>query len=207
MLEGANIYTYLTMLALIAVVAISLERFVTLYLRWRLKVPPFKAGLEQALAELDVNKALTIANLNPNHPVCKAAKAGLMKANGSDREVVRAMESSAMESMPKIMGKTNIVAMLGNLGTLLGLIGTVAGMIKAFEGLSNSDSGAKQEVLAKGIAIAMQSTLFGLIIAIPATFLATVFAGRQERIIDQIEEVSLSISAGLSQANREASNR
>lgn len=198
-----NVYVWATSVALMAVIVISVERVYTLYFRYRLKIPPFRKGLEQALAEMDLNKALRIASINQSHPVCKAARAGLLKANGTDKEMTRAMEVCALESMPRILGATTYLGMLGNIGTLLGLIGTVLGMIDAFEGLGMSDSGAKQEVLARGIAIAMQSTALGLIVAIPATFLATVFGNRQERIIDQIDEVAMTISGQVAAANRE----
>ncbi len=204
---SGNVFVWFTSIALVAVIAITIERIVTLYVRFRLKVPPFRRGLEQALKDLDINKALKIASINQAHPVCRAAREGLLKANASDREVTRAMEASALESMPKITGLTAYLNMLGNLGTLLGLIGTVIGMINAFEGLGMNDSGAKQEVLANGIAIAMQSTALGLLVAIPATFLATVFQTRQDRILDQIDEISLSISSHLAGANREQARR
>lgn len=200
---SGNVFVWFTSAALVAVIVISVERVYTLFVRYRLKVPPFRKGLEQALTEMDLNKALRIASINQSHPVCKAARAGLLKANASDREMTRAMEVEALEAMPRIQGQTSYLGMLGNIGTLLGLIGTVLGMIEAFEGLGMSDSGAKQEVLARGIAIAMQSTALGLIVAIPATFLATVFGNRQERLIDQIEEVSMTVSGHISQANRE----
>jgi biopolymer transport protein ExbB/TolQ len=204
---NVGVFFALTGIAFVLVLSISVERFYTLYFKFRLRVPPFKSALEEALREMDLNKALRIADLNPNHPVCKAARAGLMKANAGDRERMRAMESTTLELMPKVSGWTNILGMLGNLGTLLGLIGTVIGMINAFEGLGVSDSGAKQEILARGIAVAMQSTALGLVVAIPATLLATVFSGRQERLLDQVDEVSASISSHLSQANRESASR
>ena len=203
-LSGGRIFVAFTSLALVVVLAISIERIITLYFRFRLKVPPYKKALEQALAELDINKALRIASLNEAHPVCKVSRAGLLKANASDREMMRAMESTALEVTPAINGRTIYLSMLGNLGTLLGLIGTVLGMIKAFDGLSLADSSAKQEVLAKGIAVAMESTALGLVVAIPATLLATVFAHKQEQLLNQVEEISLAISTQISQANREA---
>jgi biopolymer transport protein ExbB/TolQ len=70
-----------------------------------------------------------------------------------------------------------------------------------------SDSGAKQEVLARGISVAMNATAIGLIVAIPGTFFATMFGFRQERLVDQMEEISLSIASHVSQANREAKLR
>lgn len=205
--QNMNAYVFLTSIAFVVVVGISLERVYTLYFRYRLKIAPFKKALEQALGEMDLNKALRIASLNEHHPVCRAVRAGLLKANAGDRELVRAMESTALESMPRVQGLTSYLSMLGNVGTLLGLIGTVLGMIEAFEGLGVSDSGAKQEILARGIAIAMQSTALGLIVAIPATFLATVFTARQERILDQVEEMALTVSAHIGEANREAARR
>lgn len=197
----------LAVVALVLVVMITLERFITMFISYRLRVGPFKKALESALDEMDLNKALRIASISPNHPVCKVARAGLMKANVGDKDLVRSMELAQLEAMPRIQGFTSFLAMLGNLGTLLGLIGTVFGMIDAFAGLGVSDSGAKQEILARGISVAMNATAFGLIVAIPGTFFATMFGYMQERMIDQMEEVSLIISSRISQAARDAKQR
>lgn len=197
----------LAVVALVLVMMITVERFFTLFITYRLRIKPFKKALEEALVEMDLNKALRIASISPNHPVCKVARAGLMKANAGDKDLVRAMEIAQLESMPRITGFTPFLAMLGNLGTLLGLIGTVFGMIEAFAGLGVSDSGAKQEVLARGISVAMNATALGLIVAIPGTFFATMFGWMQERLIDNMEETSITVASHISQANREAKLR
>ena len=197
----------LAVFSLVVVVMISIERFFTLYIAYRLRVGPFKKALEAALVEMDLNKALRIASISPNHPVCKVARAGLMKANAGDKDLVRAMEVAQLEAMPRLQGLTAFLGMLGNLGTLIGLIGTVFGMIEAFAGLGVSDSGAKQEILARGISVAMNATAMGLIVAIPGSFFATLYGHRQERLIDQMEEISLTIASHISQAAREAKQR
>src|SRR3990167_5648627 len=97
LIEEGNPFILLAMVSLLAVVIITVERFYTLYVRYRLKVPPFRKALEQALVEMDLNKALRIASINPNHPVCKVARAGLMRANSGDRDLVRAMETAQLE--------------------------------------------------------------------------------------------------------------
>jgi len=193
----------LAVLSLVVVILITIERFITLYIGYRLRVPPFKKALEQALVELDINKALRIASISPKHPVCYVARAGLMKANAGDKDLVRAMEAAQLEVMPRLQGLTSFLAMLGNLGTLIGLIGTVFGMIEAFAGLGVSDSGQKQEILARGISVAMNATAMGLIVAIPGSFFATLFSHRQERLLDQMEEISLTIASHISQAARD----
>ena len=197
----------LAVFSLVVVVMISVERFFTLYISYRLKMGPFKKAMEAALVDMDINKALRIASISPGHPVCKVARAGLMKANAGDRDLVRAMEVAQLEAMPRLQGLTAFLGMLGNLGTLIGLIGTVFGMIEAFAGLGVSDSGAKQEILARGISVAMNATAMGLIVAIPGSFFATLYGHRQERLIDQMEEVSLTIASHIGQAARDAKQR
>lgn len=197
----------LAVFSLVVVVMISVERFFTLYISYRLKMGPFKKAMEAALVDMDLNKALRIASISPGHPVCKVARAGLMKANAGDRDLVRAMEVAQLEAMPRLQGLTAFLGMLGNLGTLIGLIGTVFGMIEAFAGLGVSDSGAKQEILARGISVAMNATAMGLIVAIPGSFFATLYGHRQERLIDQMEEVSLTIASHIGQAARDAKQR
>lgn len=197
----------LAVFALVVVVMISVERFFTLYISYRLRMGPFKKAMEAALVDMDLNKALRIASISPGHPVCKVARAGLMKANAGDRDLVRAMEVAQLEAMPRLQGLTAFLGMLGNLGTLIGLIGTVFGMIEAFAGLGVSDSGAKQEILARGISVAMNATAMGLIVAIPGSFFATLYGHRQERLIDQMEEVSLTIASHIGQAARDAKQR
>src|SRR5688572_3375199 len=71
----------LAVFSLVVVIMITLERFFVLFIQYRLRVGPFKKALEAALVEMDLNKALRIASISPSHPVCRVARAGLMKAN------------------------------------------------------------------------------------------------------------------------------
>jgi biopolymer transport protein ExbB/TolQ len=58
--------------------------------------------------------------------------------------------------------------LFANIATLLGLLGTIFGLQDAFRALTAADPSQKASVLAKGIAIAMNTTALGLMIAIPA---------------------------------------
>ena len=53
----------------------------------------------------------------------------------------------------------------------------------------------------------MNATAMGLIVAIPGSFFATLYGHRQERLIDQMEEVSLTIASHIGQAARDAKQR
>lgn len=201
--ESSNAFVFVTAIALVAVLAIAIERMFTLYFLYRLKVQAFKKHLEATLREKDITKALRLSELNPRHPVCLTAKAGLLRAEAPVHERQSAMEAAALESYPRVKGHTEFLAMLGSIGTLLGLIGTVTGMIDAFGGVGSADTMAKQELLARGISVALQSTALGLAVAIPAFFLYTLFSHRQERLLDHTEEIAATVSAGLSKNDRE----
>ena len=205
--RGENPFVYATLALLGLTLAISLERIFTLWLRFRLRARPFRRSIEQALHEGDINLALRLTAAQPSHPLCLAVRAGLARADGTDRDVARAMEVSALESMPRITGWTSLLSVFGNVATLLGLTGTVVGMMQAFDGLHAADTGQKQEVLARGIGFALQSTACGLAVAIPATLLAALFHHRQERLLDELEAMSLVVPQALQQAAREGTRR
>lgn len=68
---------------------------------------------------------------------------------------------------------------------LLGLLGTVTGIIKSFTALSVT-GGAQSLQLSAGIAEALYSTAFGLIIAIPALFCVNIFYNIADRSAQEL---------------------
>jgi biopolymer transport protein ExbB len=201
--EG-GFFMYVTLASSIGAVAVMIERFYSLLILYRIKPAPIKQAIKEALAEMNISRALQVCALNPDHPLLVVVKAGLMKANRPEKEIHRAMEEAMLEVSPRITRLTNYLNMLGNLGTLLGLLGTVFGMIRAFAGLGTADASAKQDILAKGIAEAMYNTGFGLVVAVPCTFLGVYFTNRQERLLQMIDEFTVAVLNGLSAANRDA---
>lgn len=204
--EG-GFFMYVTLLSSIGAAAIMIERAYSLNILFRIKGAPIKQALKEALAELNVSRALQVCALNPEHPLLVVVKAGLMKANRPEKEIHRAMEEAMLEVTPRITRLTNYLNMFGNLGTLLGLLGTVFGMINAFGGLGTADASQKQVILAKGIAEAMYNTGFGLVVAVPCTFLGVYFTNKQERLLVLMDEFVVAVMNALSSANREAASK
>ncbi|MBI5496634.1 MAG: MotA/TolQ/ExbB proton channel family protein [Deltaproteobacteria bacterium] len=201
--EEGGFFMYVTLLSSVVAVAFMIERAVTLLWAFRIKPAPLKQAIKEAIAEFNISRALQVCALNPEHPLFIVIKAGLMKANRGEKEVLRAMEEATLEVSPRITRLTNYLNMLGNMGTLLGLLGTVFGMIRAFGGLGTADASAKQEILAKGIAEAMYNTGFGLIVAIPCTLAGVFFTNRQERLIQIIDEFTIAVTTSLAAANKD----
>ncbi|MCD4828326.1 MAG: MotA/TolQ/ExbB proton channel family protein [Candidatus Cloacimonetes bacterium] len=59
---------------------------------------------------------------------------------------------------------------VANLATLTGLLGTVFGLIKAFSALSEAVPAQKNIIMATGISNAMNTTAYGLMVALPCLF-------------------------------------
>ena len=74
-----------------------------------------------------------------------------------------------------------------NIATLLGLLGTIIGLIKAFTAVAQVDPSMKAEILSTSISVAMNTTAFGLIVAIPLLFFYTVLQTKTTEIVDSLE--------------------
>lgn len=109
-----------------------------------------------------------------------------------------AMEESIMEAIPRLEKRTPYLAMFANIATLLGLLGTIVGLIKAFTAVAHADPSLKAEILATSISVAMNTTAFGLIVAIPLLFSYTVLRTKTTEIIDSFEMIVVKVAKHLS---------
>jgi biopolymer transport protein ExbB len=98
-----------------------------------------------------------------------------------------AMDESIMEAIPRLEKRTHYLAMFANIATLLGLLGTIIGLIKAFTAVAQVDPSMKAEILSTSISVAMNTTAFGLIVAIPLLFFYTVLQTKTTEIVDSLE--------------------
>jgi biopolymer transport protein ExbB len=101
------------------------------------------------------------------------------------------MEESMMEIIPQLEKRTPYVALFANIATLLGLLGTIMGLIEAFSAVANADPAEKADLLSASISVAMNTTAFGLIAAIPLLLMHAMISSRTSEIIDGMEMVSV----------------
>ena len=126
-------------------------------------------------------------------PLANILKSALMRANRSEREIRRAVESAALEEIPKVKGGTVFLPQMSNLATLLGLIGTIHGLIISFEGAAAGDAATRQAVMSQGIAIAFYNTFFGLTVATIGVVLYLLLLGKMNATLAFIEESASSV--------------
>jgi biopolymer transport protein ExbB len=102
-----------------------------------------------------------------------------------------AMEESLMEIVPRLEKRTPYVALASSIATLLGLLGTIMGLIQAFTAVANANPAEKADLLSASISVAMNTTAFGLMVAIPLLITHAVLTSRTGDIVDSLEMASV----------------
>ena len=102
-----------------------------------------------------------------------------------------AMEESMMEIIPTLEKRTPFIALFANICTLLGLLGTIMGLIEAFTAVANADPAEKADMLSASISVAMNTTAFGLMAAIPLLITHAIISSKTVEIIDSLEMASV----------------
>lgn len=122
-------------------------------------------------------------------PMYRIVAAGLGRFIGSHRrdDIEAAMEEGVMEAVPGLEKRTQYLATLANVATLLGLLGTIVGLIAAFSAVADADPTEKASMLSSSISVAMNTTAFGLICAIPLLLLHAVLQTKTTEIVDSFE--------------------
>ena len=92
-----------------------------------------------------------------------------------------------METLPRLEKRTQYLATLANISTLLGLLGTIIGLIAAFTAVANADPAEKASLLSQSISVAMNTTAFGLMSAIPLLLIHAVLQTKTNEIVDSLE--------------------
>ena len=102
-----------------------------------------------------------------------------------------AMEESMMEIIPQLEKRTPFIALFANICTLLGLLGTIMGLIEAFTAVANADPAEKADMLSASISVAMNTTAFGLMAAIPLLIAHAIISSKTGEIVDSLEMASV----------------
>ncbi|MFT4835601.1 MAG: biopolymer transport protein ExbB/TolQ [Psychromonas sp.] len=165
--------------------AIALERAIYLFRVSRQNGKAI-AIINPMLKNLEFNN---IALLTEKSEITGIFQAGIrrMKQTTERQEIEYAMEEGVMDALPQLEKRTQYLATLANISTLLGLLGTIIGLIAAFSAVANADPSEKASLLSESISVAMNTTAFGLIAAIPLLGFHAVLQTKTLDIITNLE--------------------
>ena len=158
------------------------------------------------LAKGEFDKVKTIANKDKS-TISQMLGMGLARQGKMRRraDVEIAMEESMMEIIPRLEKRTPYVALLSNIATLLGLLGTIMGLIEAFTAVANANPAEKADMLSASISVAMNTTAFGLMSAIPLLLCHAKLMSTTGQIVDSLEMASVKALNSITSSNRSQS--
>ena len=171
--------------------AIAIERFITLTTvtaknqsAWSKVQPALMSGDFDQAREMTTNDDSTISQL---------LSMGLARQGAVRRreDIEIAMEEGMMEIIPQLEKRTPYVGLASSIATLLGLLGTIMGLIQAFTAVANANPAEKADLLSASISVAMNTTAFGLMVAIPLLVTSLVLTSKAGAIIDSLEMASV----------------
>lgn len=188
-----GIFMYIILLVSVVAVGLIIERFVFLFFKFNINGHAFMSQVQKLVMASNIDRAIKLCNAAPSAALPHVIKAGLVKANRSDLEITNALEEATLEILPKVQRRTPQLQAIANVATLMGLLGTIWGLIQAFEGLNMATPDQRANYLARGISIAMNTTAFGLVVAIPCMVAHIFLSSVTKKIIEDIDQYSVKL--------------
>lgn len=174
-------------IVLVIGLAIAIERF--LYLsRTQSRTKKIWTQLVPMLKAKDFDRAIQLAQ-SIKTPLSLILNYGFVRltANGKRESIESSMEEGMMEVMPDLEERTHYLATFANIATLLGLLGTIIGLIQAFTAVAGADPAEKADLLSASISVAMNTTAYGLVAAIPLILIHSYLNAKTARLVDSLE--------------------
>ena len=178
---------YVILFALLLGIVIIIERIIYVRFKSRIDTETFVNNIIEFIKKGNVNKAMEYCSMS-NAALPKITKAGLEEHDKSASDIQNAMELAAMSEIPKLEKRTPYLSMIANVATLLGLLGTILGLIGAFSSVAHADAADKATLLTAGISLAMNTTAFGIIAAIPCLVGYSYLVEKTNELVDEINE-------------------
>ena len=201
--QEGGIFMYPIVIVLALGLAIALERWLFLTMTttknkalWGKVAPYLKSGNFSGAMQVTSKSRAAIAQIMTY---------GLNRVRSARRreDVEQAMEESLMEVMPRLEKRTHYLATFANIATLLGLLGTIIGLINAFTAVSNANPAEKADLLSASISVAMNTTAFGLMVAIPLLLVHTLLQTKTTEIVDSLEMASVKFLNAITERGTE----
>ncbi len=164
--------------------ALSLEAYFSLK-REKLAPPELIDEVQALFDEGQYQEAMELCENEPTF-FTRVTGAGIAKIGHGYDVMEKAIEEMGDEESIRLHQKIGWLALIANVAPMMGLLGTVSGMVTAFNTIASSAGQASPAQLADGISVALLTTLFGLIVAIPIT---AVFAYLRNNLVRSVIEV------------------
>ncbi len=168
--------------------AIAIERWVVLS-RLESDPSPFLSEIGRALEKGQLTAALQRCEQHPS-PLGRMAKAGLRHYGRPRAQVREAIEEAGGREIPQMQRYIPMLGTIAHIAPLLGLLGTVTGLVRCFQVIQEKTTTihpVNPGDLAGGIWEALLTTVFGLLVAIPAYAMYNYLVHRINDLVNRLE--------------------
>lgn len=194
--SGDAIWMWAILAAQIVSVAIIAERVMALFVSRKTNQKELAKTLAEEIREGNLEKALRKSlQMSAKEPLGVVASAGIQAALdlGGKEEIQLKMDEVLLEENSRVEKRIGFLAMFANVATLIGLLGTITGLIHSFAGIANANPTEKATILSQGISLAMNTTAYGLLVAVPALIMYAVLQNRAHRLTDDLNKAALNL--------------
>lgn len=191
MMKEGGPFMYLILVVGVFAGAITFERLFYVFFRANINATAFMAQIQKLIMANNIDRAIKLCNAEPHAALPRVVKAGLTRANRTEKEIENAIDEATLEVAPLVNKRTTYLPMLANVATLLGLLGTILGLVIAFQAVAKASAETKQTMLANGISVAMFTTAGGLFVAIPTIVMHSIVSNRSNKILDDVDQYGL----------------
>ena len=174
--------------------ALCIERLWTLS-RASINSKEFAKKVKTALQDGGVEAAKEVC-VNTRGPVASIFYAGLLRADEGVDSAEKAIVTYGGIEMGFLEKGLIWISLFITLAPMLGFTGTVQGMIQAFDAIKAAAQ-ISPSIVAGGIAVALLTTLFGLVVAMILQVFYNYFVSKIDRLVSEMEESSVELIDAL----------
>ncbi len=184
LLREGDLYIWVLMATSVVSLAMMIDR--GLALRWPKIIPPPLLEALDRFTQGGDGLALEKASLQYDSSLGRLLRLGLDNATRPREETRDAIETRARREVSRLERGLVVLEICVGIAPLLGLVGTIHGLITLFGDLGKMGLG-ESSVFARGIAIALNATLLGLLVAIPSLVAWSYFSRKVETLAIEME--------------------
>lgn len=189
-----GIFMHPILACLIIGLALCFERLWSLS-RASINSKEFAKKVKTTLHENGIEAAKEVC-INTRGPIASIFYAGLLRANEGVDSAEKAIVTYGGIEMGFLERGLIWISLFITLAPMLGFTGTVQGMIVAFDAIKEAAQ-ISPSIVANGIAIALLTTLFGLVVAMILQVFYNYFVSKIDKLVSEMEESSVELIDSL----------
>ncbi len=188
--DGGPVMWLIAFCSFIALIVV-LERWFHLH-RLQVNVGELLNGLINVLKRGNLLEAISLCEDTPG-PVSHVLRSVILRYAQNDSDLKQAAKNAALDEIPRMERRMNLLATIAYIAPLLGLLGTVLGMIDAFQVIQAKGAFVNAVGLSEAIWQALLTTAAGLCVAIPCNIAYNYLVTRIETVVLEIDKASSEI--------------